>query len=442
MLTAFIKYLNENYLTSSEHTLIGVSGGRDSVVLCELYHRANLPFAIAHCNFNLRADESDTDEAFVQALSVKYGVKLHTKQCLTKEYADEKGISIQMAARDLRFDFFKGLLKKYKYVYYATAHHQDDAIETYLINQIRGTGIAGLHGILPKVGSLIHPLLFASRQDIDKFIEKHHIEYRDDSTNASTKYMRNKIRHDLMPMFIDINPQIREVFQDNMKRLNAVEQIYNTKINDIKKEVLSVSEGKVKIRLDFDPNIGPTVLYEMVKTYGFNFSQASQIMNSLTKGNNGSVFMSITHRLLLDRGTLTIEENISEFENGDNHIYSIDSSTLRIDLPMEMRFEKTEQNSIIQDNHIAQFDYSKLDFPLVLRKWRRGDYFCPLGMNGKRKLISDFFIDEKIAVFQKEKIYLLCSGKHIIWVVGHRIDDRYKIKKDSTQVLKVSLNSN
>ncbi|MCK5776242.1 MAG: tRNA lysidine(34) synthetase TilS, partial [Bacteroidales bacterium] len=398
MLLSFKEYIKKNHLASSNTTLIGVSGGRDSVVLCELYHQANLPFAIAHCNFNLRADESDADETFVQELAVRYNVQLHKKSCFTKDYAAEKGISIQMAARDLRFDFFKELLKKHEYAYYATAHHQDDAIETYLINQIRGTGIAGLHGILPKVGSLIHPLLFATREDIDGFIEKYKIRYKEDSSNASTKYLRNKIRHDLMPLFKEINPHIRDVFKDNMTRLNTVEQIYNARINDIKKEMLTDVDGLIRIKLNFDSDMAPTILYEMIKHYGFNFSQASQVWDSLSKDGSGSVFYSNSHRMLLDRRVLTIEK----IKEKNNRVYYVDEGVQNIKSPLELNFEKSNQTDIIKEKGIAQFDCSKLSFPLVIRKWKRGDYFYPLGMKGRKKLISDFFIDEKVSLFEKE----------------------------------------
>jgi len=435
MLDAFLEYIKKNKLLSSVTTLIGVSGGRDSVVLCDLYHRAGLPFAIAHCNFNLRGEESDADEAFVERLAADYGVRLHSKSCLTKVYASEKGISIQMAARELRFDWFRQLLQENIYEYYATAHHQDDAIETYLINQIRGTGIAGLHGILPKTGTLIHPLLFASRADIDQYIQELGLTYRDDSSNASTKYIRNKIRHDLMPVLLDINPQIQEVFLGNMRRMNAIEKVFNIKIEEYRKELVTTDGDRVSIRLSADDDGFSAVLYELIKEYGFNFSQLTQLLEAFDKQESGAVFYSQSHRMLLDRKRLIIDAKKDE----SNEVISIHKNTKKIDFPFVMSFETSNDLKIISDKKIAQLDDSKLVYPLVVRKWKKGDFFYPLGMKGK-KLLSDFFIDQKLSVFEKEEVYLLCSAKDVVWVIGYRMDDRYKLTKHSESVLKIRVN--
>lgn len=436
MLNAFLKYIKQNILMTSKHTLIGVSGGRDSVVLCELYHQADLPFAIAHCNFNLRAEESDGDAKFVKELAKKYGVVLHQNSCLTKEYASEKGISIQMAARNLRFEWFRLLLKENNYKYYATAHHQDDAIETYLINQIRGTGIAGLHGILPKVGNLIHPLLFASRDDIDEYVAMHHLKYREDSSNASTKYIRNKVRHDLMPVFLEINPQIRDIFSGNMTRMNAIEQIFNIKIDEIRNELL-VSDGentRIKLSPIFSDDYGSTLLYELIKEFDFNFTQCTQMLLSLLKHESGAIFYSQNYRALLDRGELIIEKN----KEIKNEIISVNEGSDAIEHPFPLLFEKSDNLEIISSQKMAQLDYAKLVFPLKIRRWEKGDYFFPLGIHGK-KLLSDFFIDQKLSLFEKEEVFLLCSNNDIVWVIGYRIDDRYKLTKKSKSVLKVTM---
>ena len=436
MLDAFLEYIKKNKLQSSVPTLIGVSGGRDSVVLCELYHRAKLPFAIAHCNFNLRAEESDADEAFVGELAHKYGVILHNKSCLTKEYATEKGMSIQMAARELRFNWFKQLLQENNYVYYATAHHQDDAIETYLINQIRGTGIAGLHGILPKIGLLIHPLLFASRADIDKYVLDCDLKYRDDSSNASTKYIRNKIRHDLMPVLLEINPQIQNVFLGNMTRMNAIEKVFNIKIEELRKELLTTDGDIISIRLSHNYAEGfSAILFELIKGYGFNFSQVTQLLKAFDRTESGAVFYSQSHRMLLDRKKLIIEIK----RDGSYELIRVHKGTNKIEFPFPISFEKSNDLTIISNKKIAQLDDSKLVYPLVLKKWEKGDFFYPLGMKGKKRL-SDFFIDLKLSVFEKEEVYLLCSGNDIVWVIGYRIDSRYKLTKDTKRVLRVKIN--
>jgi len=437
MLKAFQKYIAKHQLISNgDAILIGVSGGRDSVVLCELFFQAKIAFAMAHCNFNLRGDESDQDEEFVKNLAEKYRVKLHKKSCDTKAYALENGISIQMAARDLRFSWFKELIEKNEYTSYATAHHQDDAIETYLINQIRGTGIAGLHGILPKIGQLIHPLLFASRKDIDIFVKQNHLSFREDGSNSSTKYMRNKIRHQLIPLLAEINPQINQVFLDNMQRIASAEEIYQLKIKECRKEFSHQMNGQVRIRIQefMQQDFAPTLLFELIKEYGFNYTQAKQVLGTDEESISGSLYFSGSHRMLRDRHYLIIEENkIAEVEQ-----FEISEETLSISSPIQVLIEKSNKLKIIPDSNIAQLDFTKLVFPLQLRHWKKGDFFYPLGMKGRKKLLSDFFIDQKLSLFEKENVWLLCSNKQIVWIVSYRLDDRFKITETTKEVYQLT----
>ncbi len=437
MLHAFQSYITKYKLSSPKMTLIGVSGGRDSVVLCELYFQAKLPFAIAHCNFNLRGSESDEDEAFVVGLAKKYQVKLHKKSCNTKLYAKENGISIQMAARELRFDWFRKLVKGKDYAYYATAHHEDDAIETYLINQIRGTGIAGLHGILPKINQLIHPLLFATRKDIDSYIERYSIPYREDSSNSSTKYLRNKIRHDLIPLLVEINPQIKKVFIDNMQRISSAEKLLQLKIDECKKELCSFNDNIIQIKINNFKNheFAPTLLFELIKGYGFNYSQATQAIQANNKTLSGALYHSSSHKMLRDREQILIERNKHSMEG----IYYIEENTSSIDFPIQLKLSKSKKSTILQDPNIAQLDFNKLLFPLKIRKWNKGDFFYPLGMKGKKKLLSDYFIDQKLSLFEKENVWLLCSGKDIVWIISYRMDDRYKISEITQEIYKISI---
>jgi len=439
MLKAFQKYITKHQLLSKEDViLIGVSGGRDSIVLCHLFKQAGLSFAIAHCNFNLRGNESNEDEMFVISLAKHYGVRLHKKSCNTKAYANENGVSIQMAARDLRFVWFKELIKEFNYKYYATAHHQDDAIETYLINQIRGTGIAGLHGILPKIDRLIHPLLFANRNNIDHYIKNHDLAFREDGSNSSTKYLRNKIRHELIPLLKEINPQIKSVFIENMERISSIEKILQLKIEECKKEFCSYSDKNILIQVSSfnDLDFAPTLLFELIKEYGFNYSQAIQILKTdVDETNSGALFYSSSHRMLRDRVSIIIEKSKQKIED----IYSVSIETISINEPLQIIFEQSADLNIIQDAHIAQFDLNKLKFPLILRKWETGDYFYPLGMKGKKKLLSDYFIDQKLSVFEKEDVWLLCSHNQIIWVIGYRMDDRYKITSHTKLIYKAIL---
>jgi tRNA(Ile)-lysidine synthase len=426
MLKDFQEYIAKYNLVSDKGaTLIGVSGGRDSVVLCDLYRRAGLPFALAHCNFNLRGQESDADEAFVIELARQFGVELYRKNCDTKAYAQSQGISIQMAARDIRFNWFKELVEEHKFPYYATAHHQDDVIETYFINQIRGTGIAGLHGILPKLNQLVHPLLFASREDIDAYIEKNQIKYREDSSNSSIKYLRNKLRHQLIPLLEDINPDIKKILLNNMKRIYSAEQILQLKVEECRKEFCHWVDDHLFIHIASvtTHEFAPTLLYELIKEFGFNYSQAEQALHINEETISGAKFYSDRSILLRDREHLIIKKA----DGKPTKRLDITRDTQSISHPLQIEFSQSTDFKIIRHNQTAQFDMEKLHFPLSLRKWHTGDYFYPLGMKGKKKLLSDFFIDQKLSVFEKEAVWLLCSHDQIVWVIGHRMDDRFKI---------------
>lgn len=437
MLKAFQSYITENKLISSNTTLIGVSGGRDSVVLCELYFQAKLPFAIAHCNFNLRGNESDEDEEFVKELAGKYQVVLHNKSCDTKGFSKENGISIQMAARELRFSWFEDLCIENGYNYYATAHHQDDAIETYLINQIRGTGIAGLHGIQTKLGKLIHPLLFASRTGIDRFIKEHDLSFNEDSSNSSTKYLRNKIRHHVLPLLSEINPQIQQVLLGNMQRIHSAEQILQLKVKECRKELCSIKGKQIYIQASgfFNHDFAPTLLYELIKEYGFNFSQANQALIFDEETSSGALFFSSSHRLLRDRDYFIIEKHKPIIEES----FEISLKNQLIDFPIHLKTETTQNTKILRELNTAQLDLEKLQFPLILRRWQKGDFFYPLGMKGRKKLISDFFIDQKLSLFEKENAWILCSGNDIAWIINNRLDDRFKISEKTSNVFQISV---
>jgi len=437
MQKAFQSFIQKNNLASSRPILIGVSGGLDSVVLCHLYHQLEIPFAIAHCNFSLRAKESDEDEFFVLELSKKYQVPFHSITFDTKDRAQKNGISIQMAARNLRLSWFKKLCESFNYEFYATAHHQDDAIETYLINQIRGTGISGLHGILPKQRSLIHPLLFASRHNITKYAEKHSIKWREDSSNAQTKYLRNQVRHELIPLLTNINSNIKKILIDNMERIYASEQIYKAKIEECKTEMSFPKNEELVIELDKLRSApqAPTILYEIIKSHGFNYVQCKQILNLDENSMSGAYMQSSTHQLLRDRDHLILKK--TETEISDHYI--IEEGCSELSDPLSMKIEYSNSTEIIKQSHIAQLDADKISFPLHLRKWQQGDFFFPMGMKGQKKLLSDYFINQKLSLFEKENIWLLCCNEDILWVIGYRIDNRFKIRPETKKTLQISL---
>lgn len=437
MLNSFLHFSRQHQLTSSSPILVGVSGGRDSVVLCDLYHHAKIDFVIAHCNFGLRAEESNEDEKFVIELAKKYEVSLFRTNIPTKEYAKETGVSTQMSAREQRVNWFKKLCKENKYEYYATAHHSDDAIETYLINQIRGTGISGLHGILPKKGQLIHPLLFASRDEITQYTKSNNLHWREDSSNATTKYLRNKIRHQVLPLLQEINGGIKQTFIENMNRIYETEQIYLQKIEELKKELLfKTKEGwSIPIEKLRSQAQASTVLYEFLKDFGFNFSQCKQVLQENELSQVGALFYSDNYQLLRDRKYLLLKKtNYNALQE-----YSVKSLPSKIHIPIKLEIESCDNIDIITDKNMAKLDADLLKFPLKIRKWKQGDYFYPLGMKGRKKLVSDFFIDQKMNRFEKQDTWILCSDHKIVWIMGHRIDNRFKISSQTTKTIIINI---
>lgn len=438
MLQDFLSFVEKHHLSKSQKTtLIGVSGGRDSVILCELYQQAKMPFAMAHCNFNLRAEASDADEVFVRNLALKYKVECFVKSCDTKAYAEQNGISIQMAARDLRFAWFEELMQQNDFDFYATAHHKDDNIETHLINQIRGTGLAGLHGIQPKNKKLIHPLLFATRAEIDSFILQNHLDYREDKSNAATKYLRNKVRHKLIPVYKDINPDYQHIFQQNINRFAETEQMLTYFVQQFRQQH-SHLKGE-ELFLEAAPfksfAFGAVLSFEIIKEYGFSYDQCQQLL-AADKSKSGLMMYSAAYELLQDRGQYIIRPKSQETPN---LVYEIGRGETALQQPIPLRLALKTEWTLNKSEKTAQLDASKLTYPLQLRKWQQGDYFHPLGMKGKKKLLSDFFIDKKLSRFEKEKLWLLCSNKKIVWVMGLRIDEGFKITKASKQILEIEI---
>ena len=438
MLEQFQNFIKKEKLFNAEDKiLLAVSGGMDSVLMCELFHKAGFKFAIAHCNFQLRGEESNQDETFVSDLSKKYNVPFFVTSFQTNDYAKEKGISIQMAARELRFNWFQKLIDYEDYDYVATAHHLDDQIETFFVNLSRGTGIAGLHGILPKHGNIIHPLLFVYRKDIEEYISENKIDFREDSSNKSTKYKRNKLRHDILPLFEELNPNFSEIITKNINQLRESEIIFRKEINRFKRKAVHSKSGKtfVNIKILKNYNQTSTYLYEFLTQYNFSYTTVGDIVRSLDEI-SGKQFFSETHRLLKDREYLIIAP-LSDNKFGDD--YFIEKGKLEISEPINLSFhsiENSDDYTIPKQSSIAALDSSKLEFPLVLRKWKQGDYFYPLGMNKKKKL-SNFFIDEKFSIIDKENIWLVCSGEKIAWIVGHRIDNRFRINKNTKDIFQI-----
>ena len=475
MISALLNHIKkEKLFSSTEKVLLTVSGGIDSVLMCELFHKAGLKFGIAHCNFQLRAEESDDDETFVNTLAEKYNVPFHFIKFNTSVYAKKNKLSIQVAARDLRYQWFEDIRKEYKYNYIATAHHQDDSIETFFINLIRGTGISGLHGILPKHGSIIRPMLFTTKNEIESYVKKHKLKYREDSSNASDKYVRNKIRHQVTPVLKELNPGFENTFNKTINHLREVELIYKNDIETKRSKIVKQEKSNILISIKGLKKLQPitTYLFEFLKPYNYNESIVEEIVLALD-GESGKQFFSNSYRLIKDREFLIIEQRKESQEirskkqelrrksqesgiknqelrnkkpdpgldTKDSEIgVLINQKAIDLDnLKLSFKSEDISLGTEIQkSSSIAYLDLEKLEFPLKIRKWQKGDVFYPFGMKGKKKL-SDFFIDKKLPLNQKENTWLLTSKGKIAWVIGQRIDNRFKITEKTRKIYIVKL---
>jgi tRNA(Ile)-lysidine synthase len=436
MLQSFTAFISQQDLfKKNDRILLAVSGGIDSVVMCELFHQARISFGIAHCNFQLRDKESDGDEAFVKNLAKKYKVDFNVKKFNTIEKAEKSSISIQMAARELRFKWLEEIRKKNGYNYIAIAHHKDDSVETFFINLLRGTGIAGLHGILPKQGFIIRPLLFADRNEIDLFYKKNKLKHREDSSNKSDKYLRNKIRQRIIPELKKINPNISDIISEDINRIRDVEQIYLEEIQKKKKEIVKIKNEGVILYISALKKLNPlkTYLFEFLRDYNFTGSVIEKIIKAFGS-QSGKKFYSSTHQLIKDREKLIV----IPFQKNESVLKAIKIKKEEKEIihPVRLKFSLQTKNKnfkISGKQNSGYFDYTKLQFPLTIRKWERGDVFYPIGMKGKKKL-SDFFIDNKLSLSEKENKWLLISGNEIVWVIGMRIDERFKITGNTSKV--------
>lgn len=440
MIKKFEKYYNEERLFSkTDKILLAVSGGRDSVAMVYLFYQAQLNFGIAYCNFKLRGKESDKDEQYVCDLAKKLNVPFYTTSFHTKTYAKKNKQSTQMAARELRYTWFAEIKEKNNYQYIATAHHKNDVAETLLINLTKGTGLSGLHGIKSKAGDVIRPLLCFNRSEINGFVEENKLTFREDKSNAETKYVRNKIRHKVIPELEKINPSFVETIFTETQHFNELEQLLEAKINEDKKLCWKVlKDGTIEIEIDKLLNLKPlrTYLYYFLKPYGFNEEDVVDVMNSLNK-QSGKQFYSSTHQLIKDRATLIL----TEIKTNDKQEFIIEKMDDFNTLPFVLNVQlvpKEQLKTIKKDKKIAYLNAEKITFPLVVRKWKKGDKFKPFGMKGTKK-ISDFFIDEKFSLVEKENTWILASINNIIWLIGHRIDDDFKISEKTKTILQLSV---
>jgi len=415
-----------------ERVLLAVSGGRDSVLMARLFKSAGFSFGIAHCNFQLRAEEADQDEQFTSELASELGVEFFVTRFKTAEYARENHISIQMAARDLRYQWLEKIREEFDYQYIGLAHHQNDVIETMLLNLTRGTGIAGLHGILAKKGKLIRPLLFLSREEIDQMPP---FEYREDSSNLSVKYARNKIRLEVIPVLKELNPSLEQTFEANRKRFAELEILLEQHVGELRARLLKkLDDHEFEIDLSALKKLIPlnTLLYGLFHPFGFT----ETVLDDLTRaweGSPGKIFRSASHQLVLDRDRLIlclIDQKIPEDISIDHDLTECVWNRQKF----KGRAVPIEKFQLIKDGAIAQLDYDLLQFPLKLRTWKKGDKFQPMGLKSQKKL-SDFFIEQKIRLNHKKYIGILENGNgDIVWIVGLRISECYKISSNTKKV--------
>lgn len=419
--------------------LLAVSGGKDSVAMTQLFAAAGFSFGIAHCNFNLRGDESIRDQQFVKNLAEQLGVSFHLESFDTEIYAREHKISIQMAARDLRYTFFKKIKVQFNYQKIAIAHHQNDAMETVLLNLIRGTGIAGLHGIKPAREDIIRPLMCFNSAAIDEMIAENDFEYVEDSSNASNKYMRNKIRLDILPEMKKLNPSLEDTFRKNLEYFSDLEDFLNLQIENLKHQIFEQKDHQIIVEIEDIKKLEPKkfLLFELFKEFNFNLTTIENILESLD-GISGKSFYSETHQVVLDRAQLLINKRQNEIFRAQKiderqHLIDFNHFTISINkingVPDNL---KTDTNSIY-------IDAEELIYPLKLRTWQEGDRFQPFGMRGEKK-ISDFLIAEKVPVSQKKQIPILINGDgKVIWLCGLRADDRFKVKSNTEKIIILEL---
>jgi tRNA(Ile)-lysidine synthase len=420
----------------SDKLLVAVSGGADSMALLHLMHQLDYNVDAAHCNFCLRGEESDTDQQLVEKFCQQLDISCRVIAFETEKYASEHKVSIEMAARELRYEWFEQLRKEYGYAAILTGHHGDDSIETFFLNLVRGTGIKGLSGIASLNGFIARPFLDFSRACIEKYCQNHDVPFRHDASNDDTKYLRNKIRHEIIPVLTSINPSFFDTMQSNLAHLKDVEGLLELEVKRFKEQVMVDEHGKVIIpisKLEDFPQYA-SILFEVLRPYGFNTSIVEDVCRHL-QGGSGKQFFSDQYRLIKDRHNLLV---VAKEEQGVDHFW-VEEGATDAALHLEVKiYERPKDFQFSKDSRLVHLDADLVDTPLLVRKWKQGDAFMPLGMKNFKK-ISDFFIDQKFSLTDKEEVWLMISGEEIVWIVGHRLDDRFKVTNRTRNILEVVL---
>lgn len=435
MLNNFLKYIEVNQMVKKgDRVLMAVSGGIDSMVMADLFTRTHFDTGIAHCNFCLRGREADKDEELVRKFAEVHNIQFFSKRFDTKGYAAGNGISIQMAARELRYKWFEELMKQKGFNITAIAHNLNDNIETLLINLTRGTGITGLTGMKPVNKRFIRPLLFATRESIELYCRGNKVKYREDKSNAETKYTRNRIRHLVIPVLKEINPSIEATLNETAERLGSTNEIVACFIGKLKKDVITEIDNNTILNISLlRPYIdNKSILFELTRPYGITSTLLKDLRNIIDGRSGGQVFTD-THRIVRNRKELIISTRSDE----GNESYVLNSTAELRKVPLIRSAQNVSipvDFSIPSDPGTACLDLAKISFPLTIRTWRPGDSFYPLGMKQKKKL-SDYFTDRKYSLPEKERACILESDGKIVWIIGERIDDRFKITRGTKKAL-------
>jgi tRNA(Ile)-lysidine synthase len=426
MLKQFLEFIRKHKLfTPEERILLAVSGGLDSMVMILLFIEAKFNIAVAHANFKLRGEESDGDEAFVRSFCEVRGIPFFTTAFDTNNYAAEKKISIQMAARELRYVWFRQLIKQHDFTKIATAHHQDDQAETIFLNMVKGEGLNGLTGMPINKRNVVRPLMFATKENLEHYARNTHIKWREDSTNKEDNYHRNFIRHQIFPRIHKINPGLNESLLRTSEKAKGEMLILKYGLDALKAEYFSLAEdGLVRIKKTlFDKFPEPAAVWRLLDEFGFTLDEAQDLLSILHQ-QSGKSFLSTTHKLVIDRDEVIVQSLLDAAPEADVLIMG-EGKFKRGNQVLDC---KISSSSFTSNPNEAWLDHSKLKFPLIWRTWREGDRFIPLGMTGFKK-VSDFLIDEKVSIPEKERVTLIESAGEIVWVVGMRIDDRVKQTK-------------
>ncbi|QPH41516.1 tRNA lysidine(34) synthetase TilS [Pedobacter endophyticus] len=432
-LAQFRQFIEQHQLfAKDDKVLLAVSGGKDSVLMLHLFKAIGVNVGVAHCNFNLRGEEAQRDEHFVKMLATSLDVPVHITHFDTKKYAAENKISTQMAARDLRYHWFEQIRSEHKYECIALAQHQNDAVETVLINLVRGTGISGLHGILPKRGKLIRPLLFLSRNEIETAVAENNIGFVEDSSNLSTNYTRNKLRLQVIPHLKEINPNLEKTFEENMARFAELESFLALQVQELADNLLIKRADGIYISLLDIAALRPQklLLYELLKPFGFVEKVVDAILQRLTSP-SGTHFFSASHQAIINRKDLIIApqntaDHLNQFIHPSTANIRFGDDEIALTFSDELKFEAVANKAFVNAD--------RLIFPLVLRNWQNGDKFIPLGMRHLKK-VSDFFIDAKVPLHLKHTTPILVNGNgQIIWIAGMRQDNRYKLTATTEKV--------